>query len=218
MKHWNMLWWSMISKHKPADDMKSKLRLNQNRPAEYGLRICRKLEKPRGRSSKQNMYSFKDTENPIQKNTEDLTKPLHAESPLMWITGKNSFGKLIHFSSYCRTRPKDYQRSKKFRSPDTCIFIIIIILINQLINYISSVTCNSTSFANVKPWVLDSIFATFGKVHTVKMDNGPPFHGHQFREYAEKKEFYYHRITPRRPQANGEYERFMESLNKAIRI
>jgi hypothetical protein len=77
--------------------------------------------------------------------------------------------------------------------------------------------CNSTSFANVKP-VLDSIFATFGKVHTVKTDNGPPFHGHQFQEYAEKKVFYHHRITPRHPRANGECERFMQYLNKVIRI
>ena len=77
--------------------------------------------------------------------------------------------------------------------------------------------CNSTSFANVKP-VLDSIFATFGKVHTVKTDNGPPFHGHQFHEYAEKKGFYHHKITPRHPRANGECERFMQYLNKAIRI
>ena len=77
--------------------------------------------------------------------------------------------------------------------------------------------CNSASFTSVKP-ILDSIFATFGKVHTVKTDNGPPFHGHQFREYAEKKGFYHHRITPRHPRANGECERFMQNLNKAIRI
>jgi transposase InsO family protein len=48
--------------------------------------------------------------------------------------------------------------------------------------------------------------------------NGPPFQGHQFREYAEKKGFYHHRITPKHPQANGESERFMRNLNKAIRI
>ena len=77
--------------------------------------------------------------------------------------------------------------------------------------------CNSTSFTSVKP-ILDSIFATFGKVHTVKTDNGPPFHGHQFREYAEKKGFYHDRITPRHPRANGECERFLQNLNKAIRI
>ncbi|XP_028412004.1 uncharacterized protein K02A2.6-like [Dendronephthya gigantea] len=42
--------------------------------------------------------------------------------------------------------------------------------------------------------------------------------GHQFYEYAEKKGFYHRRITPRHPQANGECERFMQNLNKAIRI
>ena len=45
--------------------------------------------------------------------------------------------------------------------------------------------CKSTSFDNVKP-VLDSMFATFGEVRIVKTNNGPPFHGHKFREYAEK--------------------------------
>ncbi|XP_028416124.1 uncharacterized protein K02A2.6-like [Dendronephthya gigantea] len=77
--------------------------------------------------------------------------------------------------------------------------------------------CKSTSFKNVKP-ILDSMFATFGQVHTVKTDNGPPFQGHEFREYAKKKGFSHHRVTPRHPRANGECERFMRNLNKAVRI
>ncbi|CAB3977607.1 uncharacterized protein K02A2.6-like [Paramuricea clavata] len=163
-----------------TDDMKSKLKLNQNRPAEYRLHLCRKLEKSRGRSSKQKVYSFKNTENPIQKNTEDLRNTARRKSSDFVL-------------------PYKTERLPKIKEI-------------SIVRYY-----NSTSFANVKP-VLDSIFATFGKLHTVKIDNEPPFHGHQFREYAEKKEFYHHRITPRHPRANGEYERFMENLNEAIRI
>ena len=47
--------------------------------------------------------------------------------------------------------------------------------------------CKSTSFKNVKT-ILDSMYATFGQVHTVKSDNGPLFQGHEFREYAKKKD------------------------------
>ena len=72
--------------------------------------------------------------------------------------------------------------------------------------------CNSTSFTSVKP-ILDSIFATFERVHTVKTDNGPSFQGHQFREYAEKKGFYHHR-TPRHQRANGECERLCKISTK----
>ena len=77
--------------------------------------------------------------------------------------------------------------------------------------------CRSTSFASVKP-ILESMFATFGQVHTVKSDNGPPFQGREFCEYAKKKGFIQHRVTPKHPRANGESERFMWNLNKAICI
>ena len=65
---------------------------------------------------------------------------------------------------------------------------------------------------------MDSIFATFERVHTVKTDHGPPFQRHQFREYAGKKGFYHHRSTPRHQRANGECERFMQNLNNATWI
>ena len=55
-------------------------------------------------------------------------------------------------------------------------------------------------------------------MNTVKTDNGPPSQGQQFRQYAVKKGFYHHRITPRHPRVNGGCERFMQNLNKAIRI
>jgi hypothetical protein len=79
------------------------------------------------------MYSFKNTENPVQKNTR-FTKPPYTESQQKCLRcgydvshdtcpaiGKqcNSCGKLNHFSSCCRTRPKDSQRLKKYQKAIT---------------------------------------------------------------------------------------------------
>ena len=57
-----------------TDDMKSEIRAESSEfvRATYA-------EKPRGRSSKQKMYSFKNSENPVQKNTR-VTKPPYIES------------------------------------------------------------------------------------------------------------------------------------------
>ena len=86
-------------------------------------------EKSRGKSSKWKMHSFKNTENPIQKNTR-VVKPMHAKNQQKYsrcgydqshetcpAIGKqcNSCGKSNHFSSCCRTKPKESQRSKKFQ-------------------------------------------------------------------------------------------------------
>ena len=86
-------------------------------------------EKSRGKSSKRKMHSFKNTENPIQKNTR-VVKPMHAKNQQKYsrcgydqshetcpAIGKqcNSCGKSNHFSSCCRTKTKESQRSKKFQ-------------------------------------------------------------------------------------------------------
>jgi hypothetical protein len=51
----------------------------------------------------------------------------------------------------------------------------------------------------------------------VKSDNGPPFQGHEFTEFAATCGFKHRRITPLWPEANGTVERFMGTLNKFIR-
>ena len=61
---------------------------------------------------------------------------------------------------------------------------------------------------------LDSVFATHGIPDVVKSDNGPKFTGHQFAAYA--KGFHHRKITPIWLAANGEVERFMRTLKKAI--
>ena len=74
----------------------------------------------------------------------------------------------------------------------------------------------STSASSVIP-KLENIFARQGFPTVVKTDNGPPFTSHQFAEFAEFCGFEHHKITPQHPEANGEAERFMRTLNRAIK-
>jgi hypothetical protein len=75
---------------------------------------------------------------------------------------------------------------------------------------------SSTSARTVIPH-LDSIFARHGIPAIVKTDNGPPFNGNEFREFADELGFHHRKITPLWPEANGEAERFMATLNKFVK-
>lgn len=65
--------------------------------------------------------------------------------------------------------------------------------------------------------LLDKIFSMFGIPSVLKTDNGPPFDGNEFRQFAEHMGFKHRKITPLWPRANSECERFMRSIGKAIR-
>ena len=75
----------------------------------------------------------------------------------------------------------------------------------------------STS-ANATIPALDAMFARQGIPVVAKSDNGPPFNSEQFADWARYINFHHRKITPRWPEANGEVERFMRTLNKAVRI
>lgn len=60
---------------------------------------------------------------------------------------------------------------------------------------------------------LKHIFATNGTPRRIESDNGPPFNYEEFNEFAE-----HHRVTPLNPRANGEVERFMQTLKKTEQI
>ena len=64
---------------------------------------------------------------------------------------------------------------------------------------------------------LDAIFSRQGFPEVLKSDNGPPFNGAEFESYAKHCGFTHRKITPYWPQANGEAERFMRTLQKCIR-
>ena len=74
----------------------------------------------------------------------------------------------------------------------------------------------STSAKAVIPH-LDSIFARQGIPEVVRTDNGPPFNSESFQMFATQLGFTHRRITPEWPRANGEAERLMKTLEKAIR-
>ena len=74
----------------------------------------------------------------------------------------------------------------------------------------------STSASSVIP-KLENIFARQGFPTTVKTDNGPPFTSHEFAEFAESCGFKHRKITPLHPEANGEAERFVKTLNRTVR-
>ena len=72
---------------------------------------------------------------------------------------------------------------------------------------------SSTSAKTVIPH-LDMIFSRHGIPDVVKTDNGPPFNGNEFQTFS--KDFWFRKITPLWPEANGEAERFMATLNKHV--
>ena len=74
---------------------------------------------------------------------------------------------------------------------------------------------HSTSARTLIPCI-DKVFSMFGIPTTLKTDNGPPFNSTEFRDFANYLGFKHRKITPLWPQANGEAERFMKTITKAI--
>jgi hypothetical protein len=64
---------------------------------------------------------------------------------------------------------------------------------------------------------MEAIFARQGYPDTIKTDNGPPFQGIEFSEDMKSVGIYHRKITPVWPEANGEVECFMKTLNKLIK-
>ena len=76
------------------------------------------------------------------------------------------------------------------------------------------VIMDDMSINHVLP-VLDRIFSMFGVPEIVKSDNGPPFQSADFKKLHFG--FSHRKITPYWPRANGECERFMQTLSKTIK-
>ncbi|XP_028408174.1 uncharacterized protein K02A2.6-like [Dendronephthya gigantea] len=64
---------------------------------------------------------------------------------------------------------------------------------------------------------LQRIFSRHGYPEEFTSDNGPPFNAAEFTNYLNEHGVHHRRITPYWPQANGEAERFMKTVTKAIR-
>ena len=75
---------------------------------------------------------------------------------------------------------------------------------------------SSTAARNALP-ALERIFVTHGIPGVLKTDNGPPFQGQAFHEFAAEIGFYHRKITQLWPEANGHVEGFMKNLCKVAR-
>ncbi len=65
--------------------------------------------------------------------------------------------------------------------------------------------------------ILDKILCTFGIPDVIKSDNGPPFNGKEFADFALYRGFRHRKITPLWPLANAEAERFMRTVKKTMK-
>lgn len=98
-----------------------------------------------------------------------------------------------------------------FPSGDYCLVVI-----DEYSRYPEVEIISSTS-STVTTQRLKTIFARQGLPHIIKTDNGPPFNGNEFAQFTKEHGIQHRKITPLWPEANGEAERFMRTLNKNIR-
>ena len=62
------------------------------------------------------------------------------------------------------------------------------------------------------------VFNTYGIPEEIKSDNGPPFNGSKFANFAQEQEFRHQKVTLGWAEANGDVERYMQTLKKSARI
>ena len=92
----------------------------------------------------------------------------------------------------------------------------ILVVIDEYSRFPEVEILYSTS-ANATIPKLDAIFARQGIPSMLKSDNGPPFNSEQFASWSKFIGFSHRKVTPKWPEANGEAERFMRTLNKAVK-
>ena len=92
-----------------------------------------------------------------------------------------------------------------------------LVLIDKRTRYPVVESVPSTDF-QINKEKLKHIFATYGTPRRIERDNGPPFNSKEFNEFAKQEGFQHHRVTALHPRANGEVERFMQTLNKTEQI
>ena len=93
---------------------------------------------------------------------------------------------------------------------------MVMVVIDEYSRYPEVEVISSVSSNTVLPR-LETIFARQGIPSTMKSDNGPPFNGKEFRDFSKSFGFEHRKVTPEHPEANGEVERFMRTLNRMIR-
>ena len=93
---------------------------------------------------------------------------------------------------------------------------MVLLVLDAYSKYPEVEIVSSTAAGNAFP-ALERIFATHGIPEVLKTDNGPPFQGQAFHEFATEKGFHHRKVTPLWPEANGHAENFMRNLDKVAR-
>ena len=86
-------------------------------------------------------------------------------------------------------------------------------MIDQRTKYPDVEFMRSTSARNVI-FALEWFFSLYGISDNIVSDNGPTFISYELQGYFTSKGLKHHKTCPLWPQANGQVERFMPSLNK----
>ena len=92
----------------------------------------------------------------------------------------------------------------------------LLVVIDERSRYPEVEIVYSTSHRATIP-ALDAIFARQGIPEIAKSDNGPPFNSSEFGNWCRYIGMHHRKVTPLWPEANAEAERFMRTLNKALR-
>ena len=103
--------------------------------------------------------------------------------------------------------------SVDFKQLSSCEYLVVITVDYSRYPVVELV--RSTSASTVIPQ-LDKTFSTFGIPEIVRSDNGPPFNGREFREFAQTLGFKHRKVIPLWPRANGQVERFMRTIKKSV--
>ena len=78
-------------------------------------------------------------------------------------------------------------------------------------------TCTSTSLASVKKHFL-RYFSVYGHPKIIKSDGGPPFNSRAWEIFLQNEKIKPRVITPMHPRANGEAEKSMQLIRKALQL
>ena len=87
------------------------------------------------------------------------------------------------------------------------------VMIDQRTKYSNVDFMRSTSARNVI-FALERFFGSYGIPNNIVSDNDPPFTSYKLQRYFTSRGIKHHKTCPLWPQANGQVERFMPSLNK----
>lgn len=94
---------------------------------------------------------------------------------------------------------------------------VLLVLPDYFTRYVT-VSAITTNDALHTIGALEKTFGTFGNPDKIKLDNGPPFQSVIVKEWARSRNIKLVHTIPYWPQQNGQVERQMQGIGKALKI